>query len=284
MRSSMSSPKSARCSVALSLLIPWSHTDGQRARTFKWLRRYWRHELPEAEIIIGRSRGRPFCKTQAFNDAASRSHGRVLVLLDADAYLPGSIIRRAAQLIEADLASEDPLHLWFVPYRRLYRLNEETTERVLASDPKDPWRPPDPCPEEFLEGESRIIGYGRRYGAMLMVIPREAYDVLGGFDERFRGWGGEDMSMVRALDTLWGKHKSLDTAIYHLWHERVGSTYRERLWPGQTEQHPNDRLSNQYHRASRSPAAMRALVDAGLPAPQTRLGRVLAAILRVLRT
>lgn len=211
--------------------------------------------MPDAEIVVGRSRQRPFCKTEAFNNAAKASHGKVLVLLDADAYLPGRILERAA----ARILDELPGHLWFVPYRRLYRLSEETTREILASDPEDPYRPPDPCPPWMLEGDPRHASYGRRYGAMAIVIPRRAYDVLGGFDERFKGWGGEDAALLRALDVLWGKHKSINAAIYHLWHPKIGETYRERSWEGQKAR--NDALASRYHRASRSPKAMRKLVD-----------------------
>ncbi len=245
----------------ISLLIPWANPDRERSRSFAWLRRYWRHELPNAEVVVGQGWGRPFSKTSAFNDAARRSSGRVLVLIDADAYLPGSALRHAARRILDDLEADEPLHTWFIPYRRLYRLSEGTSERVLESDPHEPWRPPDPCPPEMLETGRDMAGYGRRYGAMVMVIPREAWEAIGGFDERFRGWGGEDASTLRALDTLWGKHKSIDGAVYHLWHQKFGDSARDRRWKGQRQDNPNGRLASRYSRAARDPEQMRIIIE-----------------------
>jgi hypothetical protein len=43
-----------------------------------------------------------------------------------------------------------------------------------------------------------------RYGVLIQILPREAIEIIGGWDERFRGWGGEDHATVRATDTLYG--------------------------------------------------------------------------------
>ena len=71
--------------------------------------------------------------------------------------------------------------------------------------------------------------YGHRYGAMITILPREALDTLGCFDERFKGWGGEDIAFLRALDTLFGKHKTIDDDVMHLWHPVIGLTWHVRF-------------------------------------------------------
>ena len=127
----------------ISLLIPFHSNDAQRKRTFKWLLKYWKHELPDAEIVVGHSRSRPFSKTEALNNAARKASGRVLVILDADAYMPGKIIERCADRIIEELDN----HLWYVPYRHLWRLNKEISKKIITSDPENPLRlssPPHP--------------------------------------------------------------------------------------------------------------------------------------------
>lgn len=96
-----------------------------------------------------------------------------------------------------------------------------------------------------------------------MIFPREALEVLGCFDERFKGWGAEDVALLRALDTLWGKHKTMNECIFHLWHPFIGSDYKTRRWEGQERSNPNDKLANEYNKATRHPTKMRELVDAG---------------------
>jgi hypothetical protein len=117
--------------------------------------------------------------------------------------------------------------------------------------------------EEFIERNGHRSKYGHRYGAMVMMFPREAYYTLGCFDERFKGWGGEDVALLRALDTLYAKHKTYRSCIYHLWHPFIGYSYKDRRWAGQHKGNVNSELANKYHRASRHPLKMRELVNEG---------------------
>lgn len=244
----------------ISLLIPFSTQDPIRERSFKWLLKYWLHELPDAEIIIGRSKSRVFCKNEALNDAARRSRGKVLVILDADAYLSGRIIHRCAdRMLEEQKRGNN---LWYVPYRRLYRLTKKATERILVSDPKNPFRYPSVISNEHYENTDKIQ-YGHRYGAMIMMFPREAYELIGQFDLRFSGWGGEDIALVRTFDTLFGKHKTVDEAVFHLWHPFFGETHVERKWEGQDTGGANSRLNIEYYKAHKKPKEMRRLIDEG---------------------
>ena len=254
----------------LSILIPFKTDNMERKRTFKWLLEYWKNELPDAEIIIGLSHSRPFSKTEALNNAAEKSTGKVIAILDADAYMSGKVLDRVADRIIEEVAEGE--RLWYVPYRRLYRLTKAVTKRILASDPKNPYRPPDPPPYEFIDGNSHSIKYGHRYGAMIMVFPREALQVLGCFDERFRGWGGEDVALLRALDTLYVKHKTVNTAIFHLWHPYIGNSYKSRVWENQKNARLNENLAYEYHKATRRPSRMRELVDEGCKFKSRRRG------------
>jgi predicted glycosyltransferase involved in capsule biosynthesis len=240
----------------ISLLIPFSSTDPNRISNLKWLLKYWKHHLPDAEIIIGHSKSSVFCKGEALNNAVRKSKGKVLAILDADAYLSASIIEKAANKI----LEYSHNHLWLVPYRKLYRLNKEITEVILSSNPLDPFFP-EITPFDIQPNSENSINYGRRYGAMLMVFPREAYDLIGGFDERFKGWGGEDVCLLKALDTLYGKHKTIKGNIYHLWHPVYGDTYQSRRWEGQQSGSSNWKLSKQYSKAVNRPSMMKKIIE-----------------------
>jgi len=245
----------------ISLLIPFTSKDHKRIASLKWLLIYWKYELPDAEIVIGESYRSPFCKGEALNNAVKKSRGKVLVILDADAYLSGEVINHCADRI----LEEKEHHLWYVPYRRLYRLQEGITKRILHSDPRNPLKLPSPPPPEYVEGDGKHSKYGHRYGAMIMMFPREALDAIGGyFDERFQGWGGEDVALLRALDTLYGKHKTTRNDIYHLWHPVIGDSYKTRKWRDQKYSQVNSNLANAYNRATRRPTEMEALVLNGV--------------------
>jgi len=243
----------------ISLLIPFSSKDPIRRRNFKWLLKYWAVQLPEAEIIIGHSTSKPFCKSEAINKAAEKAHGNILVVLDADALFSPHIIRSCAtSIIEEKILGHN---LWYIPYRHLWRLNQETTEQVISNSPSDYDFLGDEVPFPYqIEGDGTQAKYGHRFAAMIMMFPREAFEAIGGFDERFKGWGGEDVAHMRAIDTLWGKHKTVNANIYHLWHPTFGDSYRTRMWAGQSAPNSNSKLAMAYHKASRKPSEMRELV------------------------
>lgn len=245
------------------MLIPFSSSDPVRQANFSWLKEYWKYELPSAEIILGVSKGEIFCKAEALNDAVRKSRGRVLVIMDADAYIEGSVISACADSI---LGEKNPL--WYVPYRKLYRLTEAAGKMVTDSRPTHPFRFPPDMDSSWIENTKDSIYYGHYYGAMSMVFPREAYDAIGGFDERFKGWGGEDVCILRAFDTLFAKHKTMDASMYHIWHPFYGKNYIERRWEGQEKGGSNWALSKEYGKAEGSPTMMRQVINSPASAPE----------------
>lgn len=63
---------------------------------------------------------------------------------------------------------------------------------------------------EFWE-QSRIWGG-------VFAIPRSLYDEVGGFDERFRGYGAEDKGFLFCASTLGGDKQRMPGVAYHLDH------------------------------------------------------------------
>jgi len=268
----------------ISLLVPMHLVDADwtvdiRAKTWHWLEQYWRLNLPGAEIVIGDDADAgilPFSKSAAVNDAADKALGDILVVIDADAYLPVESILRCAR--EIRLARDEGHKLWFLPYRQLYRLTQNISNKVLESDPAHPLKITEPPPEEDYINKETFSGVkgvhsatpvsriGHWYGAMCQIAPSEGFEDVGGWDPRFRGWGGEDHAAMRAMDTLFAPHKTLPEAIMHLWHPIINalSTFtsdKKRVWANQPVTATNDALSGRYYYSNRDAKKMRGLVD-----------------------
>jgi len=147
--------------------------------------------------------------------------------------------------------------LWFVPYRRLWRLTRETTEELLEGDPVIPrYFGPDEV------GDFRGSLHGRRFGAMCQIMPRDAF--LSRPEEWTHGSvvGVErTFHLFRAVDTMWGQHKTLDYDIYHLHHEKIGDDWRTRVWRGQKSARVNEYLASRYDRANYQTDVMQSLID-----------------------
>jgi hypothetical protein len=170
----------------ISLLVPFRSDSAHRTRVWEWLHAYWEHELPGAEIVMGSDEHRPFCKTAAVNRAFRESHGDIVVILDADAYLPGSVILDCARRIRS--ARRRGRKLWFIPYRHFYRMTEAATEDIVESEPDNPLRVPDPPPHDLVEDPINSA-YGHWFGALIQIMPREAFEAAGGMDETIRRVG-----------------------------------------------------------------------------------------------
>lgn len=246
----------------ISFLVPFraDPTSPERLEIWTWLRKFTEINFPDAEIIVGNSRGKVFSKTRAVNAAARKAKGRIFVILDSDAYIRPEVIQECANRIDASLRRGR--RMWFIPYRHLYRLTKAASREVLDSDPANPLQFSQPPPKDDI---LNIHGsqHGRRYGALVQIMPREAFFMVGGMDNRFEGWGGEDIAFVFALDTLYAHHKTTRNDVLHLWHKVIGREDTDRMWAGQLRAVPNSALASRYSHAVNDPARMRALVDGG---------------------
>jgi hypothetical protein len=171
--------------AGISLLIPFRDDNAVgRGANWRWLQQFWEAELPSAQIVVGITDAIPFSKTRAVNDAFQRSdtENDIVVILDADCYIePSVILTCAAAIREARRWNE---RLWYIPYRWLYRLTETSTARLIASDPANAVQFPTP-PVGTDVGSTLGAAIGHRFGALIQIMPREAFTVIGGMDPRF---------------------------------------------------------------------------------------------------
>lgn len=113
-----------------------------------------------------------------------------------------------------------------------------------------------------------MVPLRRRNSAIPKLVPGGGANVAraagasGGLDERFRGWGSEDVSFMHAVDTLYGKHKTSNNPVYHIWHPAITEAARKyrRLWEYQQTAGSNDFLAKKYRAASGDAEAMRKVV------------------------
>ncbi len=220
----------------VSVLIPWRSDGAHRERSFDWARRRWETLLPGAELVVCDDPNEPFSRGHARNLAFEQSSGEVVVVADADTTVGSAAT--LAKAIEMAAAGE-----WVLPYETYFNATEEHTQELLRLAPGDELH--EPVTWEFRLTDS-ISG--------ALVMPREAFRTVGGYDERFIGWGYEDRAFAIALDTLWKPCVRLPGHVLHLWHpvgpsEAFGSPFIQQ----------NQALHIRYQRAAGNRAALLAL-------------------------
>lgn len=209
--------------MTLSVLMPVGgdvETDPWRWRAFEWLVERYKRLLPAAELVFGTSDQEPFNRSQARNDAFARSTGDMLLIADADTVFNPAQIFKANQLIQECGAP------WVIPYQghennvdavsreigRYYNLSQKATAYILDSPPESELQEP---PDAELY-EHKLTSW-----AGLLVLPRKAWEAVGGYDENFIGWGYEDGAFRTALDHKVGPFMRVTGPagyVMHLWH------------------------------------------------------------------
>jgi hypothetical protein len=138
----------------------------------------------------------PYNRSWAFNAGARLALGEVLILHDNDMLCP---FRYAAEAIARAREGWSFLEL----KRFLFYFDEGTTREVFATP-----RVPDRTPENVLQN---ALGGS-------IAVTRDAFFDVGGFDESFVGWGGEDNEFWERAETTKAVNAFGYLPFAHLWH------------------------------------------------------------------
>jgi hypothetical protein len=146
----------------------------------------------------------PFCRSWAFNVGAKHANAPVLVLHDNDMLVPADY---AAQMRDRLRGGWDAANL----KRFVFYLDEIHSAAYLGGSATLLDRPPLAITQN-LEGGGSV------------AITREAFERIGGMDESFIGWGGEDNEFWERAGLLrtwsWA-----DLPLVHLWHPAQAGKY-----------------------------------------------------------
>lgn len=232
-----------------SMIVPFVDVEEERTRVWNWLETYWQHRLPYVEMILQPGPVANFSKTKVLNEGIERARGSVIIAMDADTLCAKQQMERAIHIAKGGG--------WALPYDKMWRLSMKDTEIILDSDP---WLFEPKLNTNFCQEQP----HATRWGAMCAVYPKAAWKRIGGWDESFVGWGGEDSSMRVSLDTMWCPRTPVRGPIFHMEHTRPGAGRGSRgdlrRWPGQEAMMPNwDRLQP-YWDAEGDPEALEAVI------------------------
>jgi len=159
--------------------------------------RYDRH-WPQGirHVFVPAWEGEPFNKSKAMNAGVRAARHPVLVLLDADVIPSPDFFVRSLELLDRGWEAVRPV-------RFLFLLDETESHEFLR--------------KASLRDMQEISQVHQNFPGLATVLRRETYGEIGGHDERFEGWGGEDLEFLDRLRTRKLYPGSFLPAI-HLWH------------------------------------------------------------------
>lgn len=227
---------------------------GHRDELWRWCERRWASILPDWPVHQGLHTAeddRPeFCLSAASNRAArAATDWDVAVYVGAD-WFPGTAaqVRAAAELSLA-------LGQLVFAHDRTVVLTEQATAITLEEDfPGGDWQLP-----EYPRGGPRTDTSGTVHPntfSGVLTVPRDLWQRVGGFDERFVGWGYDDLAFWSACCAVGGGFQRVEgAAIYHLWHPRSREENE-----GQPHHSANQVLGERYLAAKWDASAMHAIL------------------------
>lgn len=211
----------------MSVCIPWRSDHGWRETLFDWVRPAW--ESTGFHVCVGvDDDGGPINVSRALNRARTQSIADVLVIASADHIPHAEAVREAADAAR--------IHGWASVFTATAGITREATEAIISGRRINV--------DQAITGEVPFC-------TALLAVRADVWDGIGGWDERFHGWGCEDTAFRLVLETLYPSPPQLTPRrTIALWHEAAS---RERF-------DANAALLGEYLVCENSPEAMRALI------------------------
>lgn len=229
----------------VAVVVPRRSDGGHRDLVWEWLAARWAREHPGYLVVEGHHDEGPFNRSAAINaGVAAAGPFDVLVIADADSFVAPEQLAQAV----ATAVATGQLTL---AYDLFCYLDRSMSAKVMAGYPGD-WH----------AGVAWTLDWAV---SSMVVVPAGLWWTLGGADEGFVGWGGEDFALRHALETFGGGMHRTSGPVWHLWHPSQPHDADD-VFPAR------QRL---YAAAAGNEAAMRVLVDqlrAGVTVEQLQRG------------
>lgn len=175
----------------------------QRVMLQDWCQRRWEAFGFEVTVCDDGTDDGPFNRSRAVNRGVAQVDAEIVIVADAD-IAPHQF--QATAMVEAMAAGE----LYVIPYTRFVQINRRATD-LITSHPADAPLP-QPIADEWIRwsGNDSVCG--------LWAMRRQDYLDIGGNDERFIQWGGEDVSFHDVARTFLGEPTRFPYDLCHCWH------------------------------------------------------------------
>lgn len=204
--------------MRLAFLIPFRTDNGHREKLFQWTKKRIEFFFPESSIYVGSGGDGEFNRSAAINEAFSQINDeRVIVINDADTIWNPTVVVNGLFNLRYD-------GKFIIPYNTYYIMDTPSTFKLLdlpvyAEILKDEFD------YDIIAEENRSVYHAPPISGVL-IMRSEHFKDIGGFDERFVGWGEEDVAFVIKATKLLGRPYRPVGDVYHLWHPR-GQDYSQ---------------------------------------------------------
>jgi len=184
------------------ICFPWRGGNPDRERAYGLVRSYY--GLFDIPMFEGDSTLEGFSPARARNAAAEAAGDwDIAVFLDADCVIPFVNVWRGVEHARKTGCVTLPWDEFYSMTEEGHRLGYDTYIPVDDPEVEEVWR------ANSIGCERPLYSPGGS-----VIVPREVWDRVGGYDERFIGWGFEDAAFLVAA----GEFDRLSGPQFHFWH------------------------------------------------------------------
>lgn len=193
----------------LTWVVPHRETgDLHRARCWQWVKARGR-KLYACQLIEGDRRGSEvFSHAGGFNEGVDRATTELVLLTDTDTTVDRQTFDTAYQAVRSGRQR------WAMAAHYV-KINERATRRLLVDAP---FTNVNVGSMVKLERDTEWVG---RSWAGFLLMRRDDYLTIGGYDERIPAWGADDTLMAVQLTSLLGDEPRVAGHVWHLWHDNA---------------------------------------------------------------
>lgn len=204
------------------VLVPMRPDGGHRDRLWAHCKPIWEQRHPDWDIFEGLHLDGPFNRSAGINTAAGLAgEWDVALIIDSDVITDPVCVQSA---VDTAFATDRMV----VAHDERIMLNRAGTERVLNGYDGS-WRTRQMVERVWMDSVSCAV-----------AVSRTLWDLAGGFDEKFVGWGREDTGFRIACEAETGPILKVCGETFHLWHP---------VSPEVAKTHPLRKANEERHQA-----------------------------------
>lgn len=204
----------------ISVVIPVGLPESSRNAALEYLKQYYSYQLG-AELVVSPDYSIPYRKSVAINRGIARATNDLLLIIDADILVQPDILQEGIDAVRNGAPAA-------FPCRHVLDLTPAGTEFVYQLHPSQ-------VSGIEPEGEIRTRRLSTTGRGGFQIFTRATFESVRGYDERFSGWGGEDVCFALAVYSLVGRGYDIkgEKPHFHLWHTkplRLVSPSNRKYW------------------------------------------------------
>ncbi len=200
-----------------AFLIPFRTDNGHREKLFNWNVERINRLFPDSNVYVGGGPDGEFNRSAAINEAFSKIQDESFIIInDSDTVWNSTLIMNGIYALTHNR--------FVIPYSHYHLMDAPHTGKILSEREDIQITHTNYDYENTIQANPHVWHAPPVSGVLMMRA--SDFIITKGFDQRFRGWGEEDVAFVIRASERIGRPVRLKGDVYHLWHPR-GEDYNQ---------------------------------------------------------